>query len=125
MKAKSVISMVMVRKRVKLMGEKGALEVDALIDTGTNRLLIPKEVAERLGVKPMFKVKAELADGRVKEVDVGPVFVEMLERGAPELAAIAEKGDVCVGAETLETLGLAVDPVTGEVYPTRRFVWRI
>ena len=78
MKAKSVSSMGMVRKRVKLMGEKGALEVNALIDTDTNRLLIPKEVAERLGVKPMFKVKAELADGSVKEVDVGPVFVEML-----------------------------------------------
>jgi clan AA aspartic protease len=125
MKAKSVTSVGMVRKRVKLMGEKGTLEIDALIDTGTNRLLIPKEVAERLGVKPMFKVKAELADGSVEEVDVGPVFVEMLGRGAPEWAAIVEKGEVCVGAETLETLGLAVDPVTGEVYPTRRFVWRI
>jgi predicted aspartyl protease len=63
----------------------------------------------------MYKVKAELADGSVREVDVGPVFVEIMGRGAPD----------CVGAETLETLGLAVDPVTGELYPTRRFVWRI
>ena len=113
------------RKRVRLTGEKGTLEVDALIDTDTNRLLIPREVAEKLGVKPMFKVKAELADGSVREVDVGPIFIEMMGRGAPEWAAIMEKGEVCVGAETLETLGLAVDPTTGEVYPTRRFVWRI
>jgi len=119
------MSMGIMRKRVRLTGEKGTLEVDALIDTGTNRLLIPREVAEKLGVKPMFKVKAELADGSVREVDVGPIFIEMMGRGAPEWAAIMEKGEVCVGAETLETLGLAVDPTTGEVYPTRRFVWRI
>ena len=115
----------LVHKRVWLTSEKGRIEVEALIDTGTNRLLIPKDVAERLSVKPMFKVKAELADGSVKEVDAGPVYVEMMGRGAPDWAAIVEKGEVCVGAETLETLGLAVDPTTGEVYPTRRFIWRI
>ena len=53
----------LVRKRVRLTAEEGGLELNALIDTGANRLLIPREVAERLGVKPMFKVKAELADG--------------------------------------------------------------
>lgn len=115
----------LVHKRVKLTSEVGQLEVEALIDTDTNRLLIPKDVAERLAVKPMFKVKAELADGSVKEVDAGPVYIEMMGRGAPDWAAIVEKGEVCVGAETLETLGLAVDPTTGDVYPTRRFVWRI
>ena len=46
------------RKRVRLTAEEGGLELNALIDTGANRLLIPREVAERLGVKPMFKVKA-------------------------------------------------------------------
>jgi clan AA aspartic protease len=115
----------MVRKRVRLVGERGQVEVEALIDTGASRLVIPREVAERIGVKPMYKVKAELADGSVREVDVGPVFVEIMGRGAPDWAAIVEGGEVCVGAETLETLGLAVDPVTGELYPTRRFIWRI
>ena len=115
----------LVHKKVGLASEKGRVEVEALIDTGTNRLLIPTDVAERLGVKPMFRVKVELADGSVKEVDVGPVYVEMMGRGAPDWAAIIEKGEVCVGAEALETLGLALDPTTGEAYPTRRFIWRI
>ena len=115
----------MVRRRVRLVDERGWVEVEALIDAGANRLVIPREVAERIGVKPMYKVKAELADGSVREVDVGPVFVEIMGRGAPDWAAIVEDGEVCVGAETLETLGLAVDPVTGELYPTRRFIWRI
>jgi clan AA aspartic protease len=115
----------MVRKRVRLVGERGWVEVEALIDTGASRLVIPREVAERIGVKPMYKVKAELAGGSVREVDAGPVFVEIMGRGAPDWVAIVEDGEVCVGAETLETLGLAVNPVTGELYPTRRFIWRI
>ncbi len=115
----------LVRKRVRLTTERGQLEVDALIDTGANRLLIPKDIAERLDVRPMFKVKAELADGSVREVDAGPIYIEIMGRGAPDWAAIVEGCEVCVGAETLETLGLTVDPTTGELYPTRRFVWRI
>jgi clan AA aspartic protease len=120
-----VVFVGMVRKRVRLVGERRWVEVEALIDTGASRLVIPREVAERIGVKPIYKVKAELADGSVRDVDVGPVFVEIMGRGAPDWAAIMEDGEVCVGAETLETLGLAVDPVTGELYPTRRFIWRI
>jgi len=88
-------------------------------------VVIPREIAEKIGVKPMYRIKAELADGSIREVDVGPVFIEIMGRGAPDWAAIVEKGEVCVGAETLGTLGLSVDPATGELYPTRRFVWRI
>ena len=88
-------------------------------------VVIPREIAEKIGVKPMYRVKTELPDGSIREVDVGPVFIEIMGRGAPDRAAIVEKGEVCVGAETLETLGLVVDPATGELYPTRRFVWRI
>jgi len=114
-----------VRKKVKLAWESRQIEVEALIDTGTNRLIVPKDIAERLGLKPLFKVKAELAGESVKEVDVAPVLVEIMGRSAPDYAVIVEKGGVCVGAETLETLGLAVDPATGELYPTRKFVWRV
>jgi clan AA aspartic protease len=101
------------------------LEVEALIDTGTNRLVISKDIVDALGLKPLFKVRAELVDGSVKEVDVVSVAVEIMGRRAPNYIVIVEKGEVCVGAETLEILGLAVNPVTGELYPTRRFVWRL
>ena len=115
----------LVRKKIRLMSETRQLEVEALIDTGTNRLIIPREIAEKLNIKPMFKVKVELADGSIKEVEVGPILVEIMGRSAPDWAIIVERGEVCVGAETLETLGLAVDPATGEIYPTRRFIWRM
>jgi predicted aspartyl protease len=114
-----------VRKKVKLAWKSKQIEVEALIDAGTNRLIAPKGIAERLGLKPLFKVKTELVDGSVKEVDVAPVLIEIMRRSAPDYAVIVEKGEVCVGSETPETLGLAVDPATGELYPTRKFVWRV
>jgi hypothetical protein len=73
----------------------------------------------------MFKVRAELADGTIRDADAGPIYVEIMGRGAHDWAAIVEKGRVCIGAETLESLGLAVDLTTGGVRPTRKFVWRI
>ena len=51
--------------------------------------------------------------------------VELKGRRAPAFAAIVEKGEVCIGVEVLERLGLAVDPASGRIYPTRRFVTRL
>jgi predicted aspartyl protease len=70
----------LVYRKVKLTSEGGMLEVDALIDTGTNRLLVPKNIADKIGVKPMFKVRAELADGTIKDADARPIYVEIMGR---------------------------------------------
>ncbi len=66
-----------------------------------------------------------MADGNVKDVPYGPLELEVMGRRAPIFTAIGEGGEVCIGVEVLEGLGLSVDPVTGNVYPTRRFVTRI
>ena len=50
---------------------------------------------------------------------------ELLGRRAPTIASITDKGEVRVGVEALERLGLAVNPVTGEVHPVREFVTRL
>ena len=81
------------------------IETEALIDIRTNRLVVPREIAEKIGIKPMYRVKAELADRSIREIDVEPVSIEIMSRGAHDWAAIVEKGEVCVGTETLETLG--------------------
>jgi predicted aspartyl protease len=77
------------------------LEVEALIDAGANRLLVPKEVAEKLGAKPMFKVGAVLAGGSVGEVDACPVFIEMVGRGAPGWAAVVEEGEAFITGDAV------------------------
>ncbi|MEM4639889.1 MAG: clan AA aspartic protease [Thermofilum sp.] len=114
-----------VREVVKLHCGGRSVEVAALVDTGATTLVLPRRVAEELGVKPLGRMVAELADGTMREVDYGAVEVEVSGRRAPVLAAIVEGGEVCLGVEALERLGLAVDPTTGKIHPTRRFVTRL
>jgi len=110
---------------VKLYHGDRSLEVRALIDTGATTLILPKSIAEKLGVRALGEMEVELADGTARRVDYGVVEVELKGRRAPALTALVEKGEVCVGVEVLERLGLAVDPMTGKIYSTRRFVTRL
>ena len=114
-----------VKEFVKLYCRGRSLGIKALIDTGATTLILPKSVAEELGVEVLGEMDAELADGTIKRVSYGVVEIGLSGRRAPVLAAIVEGGEVCVGVEVLERLGLAVDPVTGRIYPTRRFVTRL
>jgi len=114
-----------VRESVKLHHRGRSLSVEALIDTGATVLVLPREVAEELGAEVLGEMDVELADGTVKRVPYTVVEIELSGRRAPVLAAIVEGGEVCVGVEALERLGLAVDPATGRIYPTRRFVTRL
>lgn len=114
-----------VREHVKLYHGGRCLEVTALIDTGATVLVLPKGYAERLGVEALGKMEVELADGTRRNVDYGVVEVEVKGRRAPVFAAVVEGGEVCLGVEVLERLGLAIDPTTGKIHPTRRFVTRL
>jgi len=58
-------------------------------------------------------------------VNYGVVEVEVMGRRAPALTAIVRRGEVCVGVEILERLGLDADPATGKINPTRRSVTRL
>jgi len=114
-----------VRELVKLYHRGRSLSVEALIDTGATVLILPRKVAEELGTEVLGEMDVELADGTVKRMPYTVVEVELSSRRAPVLAAIVDGGEVCVGVEALERLGLAVDPATGRIYPTRRFVTRL
>jgi len=114
-----------VREVVKLYYRNKSLSVEALIDTGATTLVLPRAVAEELGAEVLGEMTVELADGTVRKVPYTVVEIELSGRRAPVLAAVVEGGEVCVGVEALERLGLAVDPVTGKIYPTRRFVTRL
>jgi len=114
-----------VRELVRLYHRGKSLSVEALIDTGATTLVLPRRVAEELGVEVLGEMDVELADGTVRRVPYTVVEVELSGRRAPVLAAIAEGGEVCVGVEALERPGLAVDPATGRIYPTRRFITRL
>jgi len=96
-------------------------EIKFLADAGAGYVGLHPKLAEELELKPVGRTKVVVADNRVIEVDVTPVYVKVLDREAIVLAAIIESPEPLLGAFTLEVLGLAVDPSTGEVKPTRAF----
>ncbi len=96
-------------------------EVKFLADTGAGYVGLHPKLAEELGLTSVGKTKVVVADNRVIEVDVTPVYVKVLDREAIVLAAIIESPEPLLGAFTLEVLGLAVDTSAGEVKSTRAF----
>ena len=51
--------------RARLKGEGGeAKELEIVIDARATFVKIPRQVAERLGLRPAYEVEVELGDGR-------------------------------------------------------------
>ena len=84
-------------------------EADALVDTGAVRMVLPPQVAARLGLGIRGQRVAECADGRTAAVDITePLVVEIDGRDTLEEALVL--GDeVLIGQTVLEKLDLFVD----------------
>lgn len=84
-------------------------ESDALVDTGAVRMVIPPQVAARLGLGIRGQTVAEFADGRTEAVNVTePLVVEIDGRDTLEEALILGH-EVLIGQTVLEKLDLFVD----------------
>jgi clan AA aspartic protease len=104
------------KKRVK--------NVKMLVDTRATYPCIPIDLAEDLGLKLEFKTKVILADDREIEAWYATAYIEILGRGDIMPIRVFNVEEPLVGVLALEALGLAVDPVTGEVKSTRSFIAR-
>ena len=106
-----------IRVRIKCRPEDERFEeLSLLVDTGVTYSWISGDILRRLGVKPSRKAKFRTIEGRVVERDVGHVFIEYEGETAPTTVVFAEKEDASVfGLHGMESLGLEVDPTTGEI----------
>jgi predicted aspartyl protease len=106
---------------------KEVLEVDKmLVDTGASFTVMPLRVAEKYFIETPFEVDLKLGDGRVVKARVFVAEAEIEGRRGP-LRILAFEGALpVIGVDTLETLGLKVDPLTGKVEKTdyyMLYVW--
>jgi clan AA aspartic protease len=95
-----------------------------LVDTGATYASIPKKLAKELGLPAIMATKMTLADGREIEATYSLAYVEINGRGDGVQVMIFDIAEPVIGVFTLEALGLAVDPSTGELKPTRGFISR-
>jgi clan AA aspartic protease len=92
-------------------------DVRALVDTGSNFLVISEELRRELGLPITGKRGASLADNTKLICDLaGPVEIHWKDRWATQSALVVpDRPNVLLGAWPLEEMDLIVDPVRQEL----------
>ena len=100
-----------------------AIEIEFLIDTGALYSVVPGSIARQLALEKLDREEFTLADGTHRSYDVGEAFFELEDRrGTSKVVFGPANVTPLLGALTLESLGLMVNPVTREVLPMRLFL---
>ncbi|MBM3333369.1 hypothetical protein FJY63_01790 [Candidatus Sumerlaeota bacterium] len=97
-----------------------ALLKNVLIDTGATYTVLPENVLEQVGAwGPMGGSEVALGDGRKVQAKGYGVRIKIGEVEGPSISMAFEGAETVIGVETLESLGLKVDPTTGRLEATR------
>jgi len=95
-----------------------------LVDTGATLSVLPRKLAESLQLPVKSQSKAMTAGGPVL-VDLSDVSVEIAGKTATVRVAISDVIDrLLIGVTTLETLGLTVDPLAGQLKESYYLLYR-
>jgi len=94
-------------------------ELDVIVDTGAAYSWVSRTRLEALGVSAVRRMRFRTIEGHTIERDLAPVFVATDGFTGGDNVVVAEPGDMEVmGAHTLESLGVTVDPVGKKLVPT-------
>ena len=106
----------MIRVAVSLRTLEGNGEpysADFLVDTGSTDTLVPGSELRRLGLRVIDRRRYELADGGVREYEIGLARLELLDgMTAGRIIFGPDDAEPLLGVVMLESLGFTVDPVT-------------
>jgi len=85
------------------------------VDTGATLTVIPRSVAEQLGLKVTGKSRVETGAGII-EVERSRAYIEIMGKSEIVPVLISDIIDkILIGVTTLEVLELEVDPLTGKL----------
>ena len=90
--------------------------IEFLIDSGAVYSVVPAEVLEGLGIRPLTEQTFQLADGTQIGRQKGVAVFKYGDRIGGADVIFGEEGDYSLlGAFTLEALGLSLDPLRREL----------
>lgn len=97
-----------------------SLDVDFLVDSGAVFSVLPRQVWHALGLRPKDEMTFSLADGTsiVRKLSEARFVYRQRDRVSPVILGEG-KDEPLLGAVTLETLGLVLNPLSREVLPMR------
>lgn len=88
-----------------------------LVDSGAVYSVMPTATLKNLGIKAGDKQKFTLANGETIEKSVGNAVFEYRGKVRSSPVVFGEKGINLLGAVTLESLGVILDPINRELKP--------
>lgn len=96
---------------------KTGITKDFLVDSGAAYTIIPKPIVSKLGLKPSFRRIFTLADGKKVKRAIGSALIRFGNEEISSPVVLGEKNDSpLLGAITLESFGLALDPFQRKIY---------
>jgi predicted aspartyl protease len=85
--------------------------LELLIDSGAKYTLVPHDVWTRLGLKPKWRMRFQMADASTIERAISECHIAVAERDGHTTVILGEPGDVALlGVVTLEQFGLVFYP---------------
>ena len=95
-------------------------EVEFLVDSGAVYSLVPGKILDELEIEPYREVSFSLADGTSIKRRVCSGYFEFEGEGGPAPIVYGEEGESpLLGATTLESLGLVLNPFSRTLHPMR------
>jgi predicted aspartyl protease len=95
-----------------------AVEIEFLVDSGAVYSVVPGAILRRLRIKPLAQEEFRLADGSKVVRKKGIALFRYGKRVGGADVVFGERGDsVLLGALTLESLGLTLDPLRRQLKP--------
>jgi len=92
--------------------------VEFSIDSGAIYSVVPRPILQRLGIAPVGEQTFRLASGQTIQRQTGGALFKYRDKVGVAAVIFGEDGDsTLLGAHTLESLGLALDPIRRELMP--------
>ena len=119
------ITVAILRVREHRKSEKFA-DVEFLVDSGAVYSLVPGEILDSLEIEPYKEMSFSLADGTSIKRKISSAYFEYEGEGGPAPVVYGEAGDTpLLGATTLESIGLVLNPFTRTLHPMRMLMAKL
>ncbi|HVH30684.1 MAG TPA: aspartyl protease family protein [bacterium] len=106
------------RVPARLTGPDGRSEqVEMLVDSGATLLVVPRDLADRLGIVPRRQQTVVNAGGKREVWPVAEVRLQLNGQEVTTPCFVAPGRPPLLGAVALESLFLAIDPVAKRLVP--------
>ena len=100
--------------------KKKSVKGEFLVDSGAFYTVLPKEMVDKLDLKPDFEQFFSLADGTEISRPVGSAYITFQGKRVATPVLLGKPNDsALMGVLSLEALGLILDPFERKLHPAK------